>query len=47
MIDTSPEACEIEELEAGRLYRVRVDVLWNERGRDKQFTLTTLAANRQ
>ncbi len=38
---------EIEELEAERLYRIRVDVAWNERGRDRQFTLTTLAANRQ
>ena len=38
---------EIEELEAERLYRVRVDVIWNERGRERQFTLTTLIASRQ
>jgi general secretion pathway protein I len=38
---------EIEEMEANRLYRVRVDILWNERGRDRQYTLTTLVANRQ
>jgi prepilin-type N-terminal cleavage/methylation domain-containing protein len=38
---------EVEEVDADRLYRIRVDVLWNERGIDKQYTLTTLAANRQ
>ena len=38
---------EIEEVEAGQLYRIRVDVLWNERGADRQYTLTTLAANRE
>lgn len=38
---------EVEELDAGRLYRIRVDVTWNERGSDRQYTLTTLAANRQ
>ena len=38
---------EVEEMEANRLYRVRVDILWNERGRERQYTLTTLVANRQ
>jgi len=38
---------EVEELDAARLYRIRVDVTWNERGSDRQYTLTTLAANRQ
>ncbi len=38
---------EVEEVEAGQLYRIRVDITWNERGSDRQYTLTTLAANRQ
>jgi len=38
---------EVEELDPDRLYRIRVDVTWNERGTDRQYTLTTLAANRE
>ncbi|MGO8704531.1 MAG: prepilin-type N-terminal cleavage/methylation domain-containing protein [Candidatus Brocadiia bacterium] len=38
---------EVEELDPGQLYRIRVDVTWNERGSERQYTLTTLSANRQ
>lgn len=38
---------EIEEVEAQKLYSVRVDVTWRERGRDRRYSLTTLAAGRQ
>ena len=38
---------EIEEAGQSGLYKLRVAVRWNERGRERQFTLTTLIAERQ
>jgi general secretion pathway protein I len=37
----------VEEVDPGRLYRIRVDVTWDDRGIERQYTLATLAANRQ
>ena len=37
---------EVSETETAGLYSVRVSVLWSERGRERVFELTTLAAER-
>lgn len=38
---------EVEETDQNDLYSVHVVVTWDERGREKRFSLTTLVAQRQ
>lgn len=38
---------ELEETEQDGLYRLEVSITWDERGREKEFALTTQVADRQ